>query len=443
VAISVSCSCGRALKLRDDVAGKKIKCPACQAVIEVPGAASEPDLLPEEPAAPAERVCTSCRAENPAEQETCLSCGAPLRAPAPLPGAVPRRGRDGLFTSEKAYEKAPPFILIVLGMVYRPWYILEHYRLWAERPATLIQSVILYVGSLAAISLVAASGYLGPIAEGAAKEAEDSEKDDLRIVARGPVGLKVGLDARHAPYSPRVGVPVRVRVGLNKDGTQEGVAGKLSGTYLRGALFEWESEEEPKEKPEKKDPRAQAIAFQREGTTAWHEATFTPTEPGTYRFSLLMDPPAEGQPYKFDVTVYPTLREFESGAPKVVTAATRVFFAVLVSLISIAINAFAINIASKVFGEGADFLFLAVVLAFIDSIMNLSQLGLLAIGPAIGAGYVVFLQYAFGLWQLVLTMLAIMKIYEFDPGTALMTALVAGVVKMWLAAAIVGSLLGL
>lgn len=34
--ISLSCVCGRALKVKDELAGKKIRCPACQDILTVP-----------------------------------------------------------------------------------------------------------------------------------------------------------------------------------------------------------------------------------------------------------------------------------------------------------------------------------------------------------------------------------------------------------------------
>jgi phage FluMu protein Com len=44
MSINVVCDCGKTLKVKDDAAGKKIKCPACQTVLTVPaaGAAEEP-----------------------------------------------------------------------------------------------------------------------------------------------------------------------------------------------------------------------------------------------------------------------------------------------------------------------------------------------------------------------------------------------------------------
>ena len=55
--ISVSCDCGARLKVRDEAAGKRVKCPKCQAAIQVPQAESppEPELqIVDEPAAPPE-----------------------------------------------------------------------------------------------------------------------------------------------------------------------------------------------------------------------------------------------------------------------------------------------------------------------------------------------------------------------------------------------------
>jgi len=37
MAIEIKCSCGRALNLRDELAGRHIRCPACAATLQVPG----------------------------------------------------------------------------------------------------------------------------------------------------------------------------------------------------------------------------------------------------------------------------------------------------------------------------------------------------------------------------------------------------------------------
>ena len=57
--ISVSCACGARLKVRDEAAGKRVKCPKCQAPIQVPEAEApaEPELqILDEPPAPPDPV---------------------------------------------------------------------------------------------------------------------------------------------------------------------------------------------------------------------------------------------------------------------------------------------------------------------------------------------------------------------------------------------------
>jgi hypothetical protein len=42
--IAVSCTCGRAMQIKDEFAGRKVRCPDCRGVVEVP----EPHLLTDE-----------------------------------------------------------------------------------------------------------------------------------------------------------------------------------------------------------------------------------------------------------------------------------------------------------------------------------------------------------------------------------------------------------
>jgi hypothetical protein len=50
--VAVSCTCGKSFHVKDELAGKKIKCPGCQAVVEVPAAGVAP-AAPTPAAAPA------------------------------------------------------------------------------------------------------------------------------------------------------------------------------------------------------------------------------------------------------------------------------------------------------------------------------------------------------------------------------------------------------
>jgi hypothetical protein len=44
--INVSCACGKVLRLADDKQGKRVRCPACQGVLTVGGAASQARRAP-------------------------------------------------------------------------------------------------------------------------------------------------------------------------------------------------------------------------------------------------------------------------------------------------------------------------------------------------------------------------------------------------------------
>lgn len=44
MAITTSCVCGKALRLRDELAGKRVRCPKCNAVLEVPEENVETDF---------------------------------------------------------------------------------------------------------------------------------------------------------------------------------------------------------------------------------------------------------------------------------------------------------------------------------------------------------------------------------------------------------------
>ncbi len=70
--IKVDCSCGKSLKVRDEAAGKRVKCPGCGTLIEVPGGAEEIVLTE----APKEKgSCKSCGKGNPDVTAPCLNCG--------------------------------------------------------------------------------------------------------------------------------------------------------------------------------------------------------------------------------------------------------------------------------------------------------------------------------------------------------------------------------
>ena len=93
--IQIKCQCGKALAVKDQFAGKTVKCPACGKGIKVPGAsagtavapAAQPvgaaavgnplnDLMDEEGfGSNIAAVCPACGAEMAAEAVLCTTCG--------------------------------------------------------------------------------------------------------------------------------------------------------------------------------------------------------------------------------------------------------------------------------------------------------------------------------------------------------------------------------
>lgn len=50
--ITLTCACGKTLQVKDEFAGRRVKCPACAAVASVPAAAPQFEVVDDEPAPP-------------------------------------------------------------------------------------------------------------------------------------------------------------------------------------------------------------------------------------------------------------------------------------------------------------------------------------------------------------------------------------------------------
>jgi len=83
--IEARCSnqdCGRAFRLKDEAAGKKIKCSQCGTVITVPAAAGQQAARPKQEASrphPARQVCTNCGTVLGVRAMICPGCGGDVR----------------------------------------------------------------------------------------------------------------------------------------------------------------------------------------------------------------------------------------------------------------------------------------------------------------------------------------------------------------------------
>lgn len=111
-------SCGAVLRVSDDKAGKKGKCPKCGAVTVVPAASGSEQasagLLAEvigedlKQMGPPQRRCPSCQEPVAADAETCPHCGVSLRAAGPpLTGAARAAGMPVSRQREKPSEGWP------------------------------------------------------------------------------------------------------------------------------------------------------------------------------------------------------------------------------------------------------------------------------------------------------------------------------------------------
>lgn len=141
MSISVSCSCGAKLNVKDEAGGKKAKCPKCGAVVPVPP--KSPDA-PAEAIAAAAQYCRYCDQLLASGTFVCGACGKPtkntsaaLEAPAPKLEALDpppdtvylEVGQEWLIGSRKfegavlATDKA--FYLLTLHRVH-----LDHVSQW-------------------------------------------------------------------------------------------------------------------------------------------------------------------------------------------------------------------------------------------------------------------------------------------------------------------------
>src|SRR5262249_60458853 len=91
--IAMTCAGGRALRVSDEHAGKRVKCPDCAAALTVPGAAAAPRPAPRAAPAPSPAMirfaCGACgkemqaRAEHAGRATTCPQCAARIEIPDP------------------------------------------------------------------------------------------------------------------------------------------------------------------------------------------------------------------------------------------------------------------------------------------------------------------------------------------------------------------------
>ena len=71
MAIRVKCSCGKQVQAANEQAGRKVRCPSCQALVRLPGEREEPAGYGVEQV----RKCPGCKREWPPDAVVCIDCG--------------------------------------------------------------------------------------------------------------------------------------------------------------------------------------------------------------------------------------------------------------------------------------------------------------------------------------------------------------------------------
>ena len=97
--IALSCDCGRALRVKDELAGKKIRCPECKSILAVPAKKNETDdlvleVLPAEDEEEASRGSTRRAAIQAEAPEVMPARRRAVEDEEPIPRKRSRRSRD-------------------------------------------------------------------------------------------------------------------------------------------------------------------------------------------------------------------------------------------------------------------------------------------------------------------------------------------------------------
>ncbi len=86
--ILVGCACGKQFSVKDELAGKRGKCPTCGQALTVPPAAPPVPQRKGPPPPPAANACPTCREALKPNAVICLNCGLDLRTGKQLPAAT-------------------------------------------------------------------------------------------------------------------------------------------------------------------------------------------------------------------------------------------------------------------------------------------------------------------------------------------------------------------
>jgi len=117
--ITFKCQCGKVLRAREELAGKRVKCPGCHQPVTIPAAAPPQGTTPAQAAAPAKATCPNCGAELIPNAAICVNCGQSVKAGAAAPAAEhapqARRGPRIAMPPTKYIVGAVVLVLLIVG----------------------------------------------------------------------------------------------------------------------------------------------------------------------------------------------------------------------------------------------------------------------------------------------------------------------------------------
>lgn len=77
---TLECPCGQRLRLARNRAARRIRCPTCQTVLDVPAELRDEADAPETVAVVEELTCPGCRKRWPTDTAVCIDCGHDFRS---------------------------------------------------------------------------------------------------------------------------------------------------------------------------------------------------------------------------------------------------------------------------------------------------------------------------------------------------------------------------
>lgn len=447
MAISISCGCGKKLSVRDGLAGKKVKCPGCAALLKVPVPSVVIEELPDRPKVSGDRILTS---------------------------------------ADKEWEQDRSFPQIVAEMMYKPGPTLEILSAYVGKPSVVLGMVAIFFLSLIPAGV---KGYFEILVQASQMREEVLKNQKIMPVPLG--GAPAGPGMMLAAMDEARKEQQRSEWYKEKSAWEEENNEKASFPVTRNLgskAFMISVETQPSKllagdpftlslkladngngttPPEQMSISIRGPMKRRDGAPPeppLQSGTLQTVSPGVYQYVTTIDVVGyyhlriETPPGDPSGTVFRREERFGAGerqppeslrtmpadldskpppvaAPeppravatpvKVVSGGIYVLVSVVLAILKLVIIVAVVELVSRLFSSGSEFLFMAATLAFVDGLTNFY--GLITVVPyALGhAGAGFGLSLSITLYGVLLTILAIGKVYHLDGVQAIFTAVMS------------------